>query len=159
MRNPRFNLQIWDMDFIGANDAICEALISLNALFRYGQRTQERVIWMQNGSEKMWLELYHPNSPGVSQGKIQVSFELLPGQLAKDFPAGQGRDEPNINPTLPPPEGRLRFDPRHPCQFLKAVMGKNLFYKLALLILCAGLIAVLYFSFPLIASSLITGLL
>ena len=35
------------------------------------------------------------------RGKLEVSIELIPKVLAKDRPAGRGRDEPNTNPVRP----------------------------------------------------------
>lgn len=38
------------------------------------------------------------------QGKVEMEIELLTGEEAVGKPAGQGRDEPNMNPTLEPPK-------------------------------------------------------
>jgi hypothetical protein len=42
-------------------------------------------------------------------GKVLLSVELLPMDVAEAVPAGLGRSDPNINPTLPPPAGRVHF--------------------------------------------------
>ncbi len=47
---------------------------------------------------------------GVEQrGRFLLSIEALPIAIANAMPAGFGRSEPNSNPTLPPPTGRLHF--------------------------------------------------
>lgn len=38
------------------------------------------------------------------QGKIEMEMEVVSEEDAKLRPAGQGRDEPNMNPKLPDPE-------------------------------------------------------
>ena len=38
------------------------------------------------------------------QGKLEMTLELLTQQEAEEKPAGSGRDEPNLNPTLDPPK-------------------------------------------------------
>ena len=40
---------------------------------------------------------------------LQVSIELIPRQLAGMQPAGLGRSDPNMNPTLPEPSSRFDF--------------------------------------------------
>ncbi len=42
-------------------------------------------------------------------GRVLISLELLPKALADKLPAGLGRGDPNTNPILPPPSGRLKF--------------------------------------------------
>lgn len=43
------------------------------------------------------------------KGKIHLSFELVPWKDVELDPVGMGREEPNKNPTLPPPTGRMSF--------------------------------------------------
>ena len=38
------------------------------------------------------------------QGKFEMTLELLTQTEAEEKPAGNGRDEPNLNPTLDPPK-------------------------------------------------------
>lgn len=58
------------------------------------------------------------------QGKFEMTLELLTQQEAEEKPAGKGRDEPNLNPTLHPPKWvqhtpvSLRF---HYFSILKAI--------------------------------------
>ncbi len=42
-------------------------------------------------------------------GSLLLSIELLPKDLAESVPVGMGRSEPNLNPYLPPPTGRMTF--------------------------------------------------
>ena len=45
----------------------------------------------------------------VPMGKLCVSLEIIPGNLVDTVPAGFGRTDPNTNPSLPPPTGRMQF--------------------------------------------------
>lgn len=38
-----------------------------------------------------------------------MSIEILHKSVADTLPAGAGRSEPNANPVLPDPEGRIDF--------------------------------------------------
>ena len=38
------------------------------------------------------------------QGKVELEIEILTEEEANEKPAGQGRSEPNENPTLEQPE-------------------------------------------------------
>jgi hypothetical protein len=38
-----------------------------------------------------------------------MSLEILPKWKADICKVGKGRDEPNVNPYLPPPVGRFQF--------------------------------------------------
>ena len=58
---------------------------------------------------------------------MEISVELMPATVAAQTPAGFGRGEPNLNPYLPPPEGRVKWVSRNSkrdrlcCQFLLLV--------------------------------------
>ena len=43
------------------------------------------------------------------RGDVFLSMELLPRKAALAKPAGFGRSEPNANPHLPPPVGRIKW--------------------------------------------------
>ena len=46
---------------------------------------------------------------GKYAGKVRISVNITPGEHAKSNPVGHGRTEPNQNPFLPPPVGRISF--------------------------------------------------
>ncbi len=62
-------------------------------------------------------------------GKVKLSFELMPVSDAERLKNGIGRDSPNQNPNLPEPTGRLSFDIANPLEFVKDVIGPNLYNK------------------------------
>jgi len=40
---------------------------------------------------------------------VQLSLEIFPIKLAQENKVGKGREEPNVNPYLPPPVGRVQL--------------------------------------------------
>lgn len=60
-----------------------------------------------------------------------MSFELVPIEVAEKEVNGIGRDAPNAYPVLPEPTGRLSFDFRHPLEFIKQLIGPNLYNTIA----------------------------
>jgi hypothetical protein len=42
-------------------------------------------------------------------GKVRLTLNITPGELATSAPVGAGRTEPNHSPFLPPPIGRISF--------------------------------------------------
>ena len=53
------------------------------------------------------------NGPNGTKPKIRLDLRILPDVFAKQCPAGPARNEPNLDPFLPPPVGRiiLTFNP------------------------------------------------
>ncbi len=43
------------------------------------------------------------------RGEVLLSIEILPKSSATAAPVGLGRSEPNVNPYLPPPTGRMKW--------------------------------------------------
>jgi len=127
---PRLRFQVWDMDFFSPNDSICEQVVTLKGLCKRVHKKKNRIKIFIKGKEKFWLEgLRHPNFPGC-QGKLQVSIEIMPGATAAQLPAGLGRSDPNTNPTLPEPPGRVHWSLFHPFAALKELLGPGLYRKI-----------------------------
>eukprot|EP00808_Paulinella_micropora_P000340 g32402.t1 len=159
---PRFRFQIWDLDLLSANDSICEAVLPLKGLCKMAVKHNEHVkVWKKSEKipDRFWINnLRHPNFEG-NQGKIQLSIELVPKAMASQLPAGLGRSDPNSNPFLPPPEGRLNFSIFHPFQFLRDIMGDRLAFKLVCFCLTGLMIAACVFTAPMIGSNIVTQVL
>jgi hypothetical protein len=162
LMDPRFKVQIWDMDFFSANDSICEASISLRSIFNKAIATKggHAKLVGADGDEKFWVDqLFHPNFPGKSQGKVQLSVELMPKLKCVNYPAGLGRGEPNQNPFLPPPEGRLTFNILKPWQFFKDILGDKIFAKCCCIIFCGLFIAAFATFAPTLLSTIVADLI
>ena len=55
---------------------------------------------------KFWVQM---EKDGVKGGRVLCSLEVVPQWYADLYPVGKGREEPNVNPYLPPPVGRIKF--------------------------------------------------
>jgi len=76
--------------------------------------------------------------------KVRLDLRIFPGALAKTQQLGEGRNEPNMEPRLPPPIGRIQFS-LNPFTMLAQLVSKEYLAKLysliCVLICCACLIA------------------
>eukprot|EP00004_Rigifila_ramosa_P003995 TRINITY_DN1437_c1_g3_i2.p1 TRINITY_DN1437_c1_g3~~TRINITY_DN1437_c1_g3_i2.p1 ORF type:complete len:1074 (-),score=257.30 TRINITY_DN1437_c1_g3_i2:75-3296(-) len=131
MRDPRFRLAAWDFDLVAANDLIGETSINLDQMFKIAYAKNRHVSLMPR---RMWLDVMHSAHEG-SQGQVQVSIEVMPIHIAKVQPAGVGRKEPNMNPTLDPPD-RIKFNILRPDLMLKELLGAELYGRLKNPLIC-----------------------
>ena len=152
---PRFRLQIWDKDFFSINDSICEAYLSLSGLFRLSLRKQDRVTMKLGGAERFWInELRHPNFEG-NQGKIKISMECMPQNIAQQLPAGFGRSDPNMNPFLPEPKGRSEFSILSPLKSLRNLVGDQMYWKICMGFILSTVTSFIVLLGPTLASTLL----
>eukprot|EP00903_Cladosiphon_okamuranus_P014837 g13738.t1 len=96
-------------------------------------------------ADAQWLELTRrdPEAGTVEQmGKLLISLELLPKENADAQPVGSGRNEPNQNPYLPPPAGRMKFS-LNPFRLSMSLLGPKAFYKVLCCCLCVIIAAVI----------------
>ena len=89
------------------------------------------------------------NSKRRFMGHGWISVEIWPDTLARGFEAGTGRSDPNDNPYLPPPVGRLQFS-LNPFYMMMQICGPSLMCKFLCCIFCLGLLALLIFCQPVI---------
>jgi len=98
-------------------------------------------------TNKFWLPLRFIEDQHGADGGLQVSIELIPRQLAGMQPAGLGRSDPNMNPTLPEPSSRFDFSIQgwvtHPCSSMYHILGPELMARVCCLV-CVVVIVVLF---------------
>eukprot|EP00456_Euglypha_rotunda_P050257 TRINITY_DN4037_c0_g1_i3.p1 TRINITY_DN4037_c0_g1~~TRINITY_DN4037_c0_g1_i3.p1 ORF type:complete len:176 (+),score=16.04 TRINITY_DN4037_c0_g1_i3:158-685(+) len=161
---PRLRFQIWDFDVFAPDDSICEVTMSLKGLCKRAVKKKDRTkIFVKNkkfkSDERFWLDnLKHPNFKG-NQGRMEISIELIPVTVASQLPAGLGRSDPNANPFLPEPEGRINWSLFHPLDMLKEILGPEIYRKLCLGCFCALCVTACAFMMPMIASNVMGNLL
>ncbi|XP_066495742.1 fer-1-like protein 5 [Tiliqua scincoides] len=126
---PKLTIQIWDNDKFSADDFIGTLELNLTGMPRPAKRPKDCTVKMlledkstassfpfhrhQNKHISLFVQkntrgwwpciVWENNKPRVS-GKIEMTLELLTEKEAEERPAGKGRDEPNMNPVLKPPE-------------------------------------------------------
>ncbi|CAG9332379.1 unnamed protein product [Blepharisma stoltei] len=115
------NIQIWDRDMLSANDFIGDASFSFSELAKKAFEKHMRVkkeaeagmfdFLTKNEKDKIWLPCKRRKDDGSFEnvGNVLVSFEIIPKEKAEACKVGEGRDEPNVDPYLPPPFGRFKW--------------------------------------------------
>lgn len=94
----------------------------------------------------------------VVNGRARISVEVVPKGQAESNPVGAAREEPNVNPYLPQPEGRLEFS-INPIKMLNQLVGPALRRKLYCACLVAACCALCIFMLPMILSNAISSIL
>lgn len=66
--------------------------------------------WDSNG-ESFWLPIISKNAEGVLEknGYVRIQIDITSEEWANKVKIGSARKEPNMEPYLPPPIGRLSF--------------------------------------------------
>ena len=108
---------------------------------------------------KFWLPV-RARGKQNHQGKLLMSIQLVPVEEVEKLPAGRGRNEPNTNPELPKPVGRLSFT-LNPFKMLFRLIGPKYFSKLmktiCCLLCCVIMVLMIYYMFPVVFANLMTG--
>lgn len=153
------NLSVWDRDLLSSNDAIGDACMDLTTLAQYAVETGDKVIKygtserfseraLRKESERFFVDFNTKDSSGKesSVGKVLISVEILPLVKAKSCINGEGRSEPNIEPILPQPEGRVSLS-MNPLKMVSDSIGPELKRKIMIyaLIVCCAFICVMMF--------------
>ncbi|OMJ78297.1 hypothetical protein SteCoe_21930 [Stentor coeruleus] len=163
-------LQLWDRDIFSGNDFISEISIPFDDLATEAWETDSQVQMFGESDdlkdrllgkkrEIFWVQCKKRNDDGevVDCGKILISFEILPKKRAENFMVGEGRDEPNVNPYLPAPIGRMKFS-LNPLTLISQLVGPELKAKFCLILLCALLCLIIVFTIPLLLSEKLSSL-
>lgn len=137
-------LQAWDLDIFKKNDYICEWTLDLEELFKNVRLTQERVH-LTKAYYNAFLKKKMP--PGVKlefreddsfsltcmkdgkQISIRLDLRIVPHELAVTNGVGTGRQEPNLEPYLPPPIGRIQLS-LNPFKMLSQMVSPEFLAKL-----------------------------
>ena len=149
-------LQTFDCDILSKDDFICGARLNLSQILNdvnvlemplklskdyYANLPKEKQILSniefasQDEDEegvKFWVQ---QEKNGKKGGRVLCSLEVVPEWYAELYPVGKGREEPNQNPYLPPPVGRIRFS-LNPFTMLNQLTGPK-FRKKCYLIICS----------------------
>jgi hypothetical protein len=83
------------------------------------------------------------------QGHVLLSVELVPKDLVRKIPAGMGRSDPNMNPVLPAPTGRLKFT-FNIFSLGAQFCGEALFLKIFGCLMCLGVVVACVIGAPFI---------
>ena len=80
--------------------------------------------------QSFWVNLDSKEKAGtVTNGRVRVQLDIYPKEDALNNAVGNAREEPNVNPYLPLPVGRLSFS-LNPLKMLNQLVGPALRRKL-----------------------------
>jgi hypothetical protein len=94
-----------------------------------------------------------------NNGYVRVRIDLTTAEWAEKNKIGSGRDDPNVEPYLPPPIGRLRFT-LNPWEMYKQLIGEAMRRKIAIwccIAICSALcVLILYYLIPIVLGNALT---
>jgi len=158
----RITFQIWDKELLTTNDYISEATLDFNFEAESAFTTDRTVkVYAKDSknNEKFWIKCEKSKGAKLEDcGKILVSFEIVPKELATLCPVGHGRSSPNQNPFLPPPIGRIHWS-WNPFTLIGEMLGPGAKRKLMLFCCCMIWTALLIVSIPTIMGDLFTKMI
>lgn len=175
-------VQAYDRDFFKSNDVIGSTMIDLKQAFedvgltkrplmvnkqyfndymkKEGQKDYE---WKEDG-ESFWLPMLSKNEEGETEnnGFVRVRIDIVPKEYAEKNKVGSAREDPNQEPYLPPPVGRISWS-LNPCTMYKQLIGPAMRRKICIyctLFICTILcILIAYYVVPVVIGDLISKLL
>ena len=80
----------------------------------------------------------------IYSGRIALSLSLVPKEEYDNDPVGKARDEPNKDPYLPPPQGRLSFT-LNPLAILKELCSPRVICCIICCLVCMILVTAMIF--------------
>ncbi|XP_007516850.2 myoferlin isoform X2 [Erinaceus europaeus] len=169
---PRLIIQIWDNDKFSLDDYLGFLELDLHHTIIPAKSSEKCNLDMisdlkvmnplkvktaslfEQKSMKGWWPCYaDKDGSRVLAGKVEMTLEVLNEKEADERPAGKGRDEPNMNPKLDPPNrpdtSFLWFT--NPCKTMKFIVWRRfkwVIIGLLILLILLLFVAVLLYSLP-----------
>ncbi|XP_012735941.2 myoferlin [Fundulus heteroclitus] len=164
---PKLILQIWDNDKFSLDDYLGSVELDLLKLIPPAKTPEKCNLKMLSGkmgpvtsslfSQKSvrgwWPCAIEKDGKQVLGGKVEMTLEIVEEKEMEERPAGKGRDEPNMNPKLEPPNrpDTSFFWFTNPCKTMKFIVWRRfkwIFLGLILLLLVLLFLGVLFYSLP-----------
>lgn len=172
---PKITIQIWDNDKFSFDDHLGCLEMDLHHMQRPAKSPEKCTLdILSQGQESLvslfqqktvkgwWPCVCDSNGEKIIAGKVEMSLEIVSEQEQDERPAGQGRDEPNMNPHLEDPQrpetSFLWFS--SPYKTLKYILWGRYKFLILLFILLFFLflfIGVFLYSFPNYAAMKMVG--
>ncbi|XP_035389086.1 myoferlin isoform X2 [Electrophorus electricus] len=169
---PRLIIQIWDNDKFSLDDYLGTVELDMLHLITPAKLSEKCSLHMLDNTPKSGQKFDHSKSLFAQKsvkgwwpcyiekdgrkelgGKVEMTLEIVNEEESEERPAGKGRDEPNMNPKLNPPNRPETsfFWFTNPCKTLKFIVWRRfkwLFIGLILLILVLLFVGILLYSLP-----------
>ena len=183
VQRPQLTMQVYDKDIFASDDYISGAQLNLkdlitvpkylqmpikftrdyyNGLDETEKSTYGAIQFMDKKDDeegiKFWVQCYKGKrdvaGEGEQGGRVLCSLEIVPKAYSDTEVVGKGRDDPNTNPYLPPPVGRLEFT-LNPFKMVNQCIGPKFRKKCYCLCLLCLIIAYLIYAMPTILTKII----
>ena len=183
IQRPVLTLQVYDKDIFSSDDYMCGTTIDLKNIvnipkllempigltrdFYHGLTIEEKkplgeIEFLSEEDDedgtKFWVQCYKGKKEAAGQGeksgRVMCSLEILPKKNAELDIVGKGREDPNVNPYLPPPVGRIEFT-LNPFKMMNQCVGPKFRRKCYCYCLCCLLVIYLVFALPNIFSGIL----
>lgn len=173
-------MQAYDLDLFKSNDLIGQAVIDLGPMFEDSdlakrpisltadyyedylkpEKKFDNLTFVKDEPRQFWVNLTAKGEKGELKinGKLKLQIDILPKKEALLNPVGEAQQEPNVNPFLPKPFGRIEFT-LNPFKMLSQLIGPALRRKLycyCCIIICCALCVMMA---PMIFSNMISNML
>ncbi|KAM9847707.1 myoferlin [Aulostomus maculatus] len=170
---PKLIIQIWDNDKFSLDDYLGSTELDLLNLIPPAKSPEKCSLKMLSGtadsvsskkplpnslfSQKSvrgwWPCVIEQDGKHVIGGKVEMSLEIVEEKEMEERPAGKGRDEPNMNPKLDPPNrpDTSFFWFTSPCKTMKFIVWRRfkwIFIASILLVLVILFFGILFYSLP-----------
>lgn len=170
---PKLIIQIWDNDKFSMDDYLGSVELDLLNLIPPAKTPEKCSLKMLPGmassssskkptpnslfSQKSvrgwWPCATEQNGKHVLGGKVEMTLEIVEEKEVEERPAGKGRDEPNMNPKLEPPNrpDTSFFWFTNPCKTMKFIVWRRfkcIFIVTILLLLVLLFLGILLYSLP-----------
>ncbi|XP_059893638.1 myoferlin-like isoform X1 [Gadus macrocephalus] len=173
---PKLIVQIWDNDKFSLDDYLGVVELDLRSLIppaktpekcsmemmergpdksksQQAQSQQAQSLLAQKSVRGWWPCTIDKDGKKELGGKVEMTLEIVGDEDADEKPAGKGRDEPNMNPRLEPPNrpDTSFFWFTSPCKAMKFIVWRRfrcLFIMLILLVIVGLFLGILLYSLP-----------
>ncbi|XP_039994727.1 myoferlin isoform X2 [Xiphias gladius] len=170
---PKLIIQIWDNDKFSLDDYLGSVELDLDNLIPPAKTPEKCSLKMLPGtagsasskkplpnslfSQKSvrgwWPCVIEQDGKHVLGGKVEMTLEIVEEKEMDQRPAGKGRDEPNMNPKLDPPNrpDTSFFWFTNPCKTMKFIVWRRfkwIFIGVILLLLVILFLGILFYSLP-----------
>ncbi|KAM9365202.1 myoferlin isoform 2-T2 [Pholidichthys leucotaenia] len=170
---PNLIIQIWDNDKFSLDDYLGSVELDLLNLIPpaktpekcslkmlpvmvgslSSKNTQPTSLFSQKSVRGWWPCAIQKDGKHTLGGKVEMTLEIVEEKEMEERPAGKGRDEPNMNPKLEPPNrpDTSFFWFTNPCKTMKFIVWRRfkwIFIIGILLLLVILFLGILFYSLP-----------
>ncbi|KAF1375699.1 hypothetical protein PFLUV_G00222910 [Perca fluviatilis] len=170
---PKLIIQIWDNDKFSMDDYLGSIELDLLNLISpakspekcslkmlpgmagsvSSKRPPPNSLFSQKSVRGWWPCAIEQDGKHVLGGKVEMTLEIVEEKELEERPAGKGRDEPNMNPKLDPPNrpDTSFFWFINPCKTMKFIVWRRfkwIFIAAIFLLLVILFLGIMFYSLP-----------